>query len=585
MASMTPAVWVQLVAGTWVDISADVLWPIRGKYGIQGNGPTDLTASSGSLTFSLRNHAGNSVSLQGAYSPNHANVRAGWTFGIPLLLALTNGAATVFSVSSLTRTGSTATATTSASHGRTTGDWVTVAGAVETDYNGPVQVTVTGAATFTYAVSNSPTSPATGTITSTQAHIKFRGKVHEIDPEAGQYLRQWVHVTAYDGMRALADADVRQVALQINQGEDDLLTAVLNALPSDAQPVARDLDAGLDVYPYAFDQLGHGGKALRLVQEVMINARGFCFTRGDGTFQYQSRGQRAIAATSHTLANAMSGLRVPSTLDGVFNHVRGTLRPKTIDAAATTVLFALTGTPPEIQPGESLTIFGAYRDPDNATDQTLIGADDTSVVTPVENTDYEGNSAVDGSGSDLSSSLSVQITPWASTCKFVVTNNHASLPIFLVTSGGVTLLQCRGKGVYDDAPITVSSISVQTYGERPLSVDLTLQANPNTGQGLVDYIRVTQESLDRIDDVEFPATQSDALMTAALTSEPGQRVTLTEAMTGLAAKDAFIQSVDYELSPAWMTMRWGLAPSGPSNLFILDDAVSGVLDTSALGYA
>lgn len=71
------------------------------------------------------------------------------------------------SVSSLTRSSATATATTATAHGLTTGDYATIAGAVEADYNGDFQVTVTSTTTFTYAVSGTPTTPATGTITVT----------------------------------------------------------------------------------------------------------------------------------------------------------------------------------------------------------------------------------------------------------------------------------------------------------------------------------------------------------------------------------------------------------------------------------
>jgi hypothetical protein len=75
---------------------------------------------------------------------------------------------------SLTRTTTTATATTgaynetgtlvAAPHGFSTGQYVTVAGADQTDYNLTAQITVTGATTFTYTVANSPTTPATGTL-------------------------------------------------------------------------------------------------------------------------------------------------------------------------------------------------------------------------------------------------------------------------------------------------------------------------------------------------------------------------------------------------------------------------------------
>lgn len=70
----------------------------------------------------------------------------------------------VGSVTSITRSGSTATVTTSTNHLLATGNTVVIADATQTDYNGEYTVTVTGANTFTYTVANSPTTPATGTI-------------------------------------------------------------------------------------------------------------------------------------------------------------------------------------------------------------------------------------------------------------------------------------------------------------------------------------------------------------------------------------------------------------------------------------
>ena len=68
-------------------------------------------------------------------------------------------------LTSLTRSGTTATATVSSGHGLGSGMTITIAGANETDYNGDFVVTVTGETTFTYSVSGSPATPATGTIT------------------------------------------------------------------------------------------------------------------------------------------------------------------------------------------------------------------------------------------------------------------------------------------------------------------------------------------------------------------------------------------------------------------------------------
>ena len=71
------------------------------------------------------------------------------------------------SVTSITRSGSTATVTMGAAHGLSTNDYVWIKGAAELEYNGTHQITVTGTTTFTYTVTGTPSTPATGTITAT----------------------------------------------------------------------------------------------------------------------------------------------------------------------------------------------------------------------------------------------------------------------------------------------------------------------------------------------------------------------------------------------------------------------------------
>ncbi|MBG4448724.1 hypothetical protein I4948_05560 [Pseudomonas aeruginosa] len=80
------------------------------------------------------------------------------------------------SVTSLTRSGTTATAVLSGNHGLQTGDSATVAGATQTEYNGEFVVTVVNGTTFTYDVAGSPATPATpatGTITAKRASAGF----------------------------------------------------------------------------------------------------------------------------------------------------------------------------------------------------------------------------------------------------------------------------------------------------------------------------------------------------------------------------------------------------------------------------
>lgn len=66
-------------------------------------------------------------------------------------------------VTSITRASATATATVTA-HGLSTGNKVNVTGAAQTEYNGVFAITVVDANTFTYTVTGTPATPATGTI-------------------------------------------------------------------------------------------------------------------------------------------------------------------------------------------------------------------------------------------------------------------------------------------------------------------------------------------------------------------------------------------------------------------------------------
>jgi hypothetical protein len=73
--------------------------------------------------------------------------------GIPPLLSAT-----------ITRAGSVATATAASPHGYTTGQRIVILGANQPEYTGSHTVTVTGPTTFTYDVTGTPQTPATGTI-------------------------------------------------------------------------------------------------------------------------------------------------------------------------------------------------------------------------------------------------------------------------------------------------------------------------------------------------------------------------------------------------------------------------------------
>ena len=69
--------------------------------------------------------------------------------------------ATAQTISSITKSGTTATLTTAAPHGLITGNKVVISGATANDYNGSFVITKTGASTFTYTMLTTPAANAT----------------------------------------------------------------------------------------------------------------------------------------------------------------------------------------------------------------------------------------------------------------------------------------------------------------------------------------------------------------------------------------------------------------------------------------
>lgn len=408
-------------------------------------------------------------------------------------------------------------------------------------------------------------------------YVRFRGRLGVADPDPGVNGPKRVRVVAYDAMRDLIATDAREVTIQIDQTAATLLTHIIDTLPVEARPYSHSI-SGTDAYPYAFDNAVGGVKAASLMKDIILSGLGRGYVSGEGIFVVKTRDQLATATSQYAFTDADlhhdGGLVVPTADDAVFNRVRATIHPKTIDAAATTVLYAQTGTAPAISPGATLTIWGTYRDPGDI--QVMIGG--TEAVTPiVATTDYTANALADGTGGDLTGNVAVTTTAFASTAKFAVTNNGSE-------TAYLTKLQVRGKGIYDNGPRTFEAFSSQLYGDRPVTIDLPYQDDPYIGQGIASWVEAQYRSLaGQAREIVFCANSSAALMTQALTREPTEKITITEAVTGLSSVTAIITSVILEMMKGGILYcRLGLAPAAPFAPWLLGTAGASELGTTTL---
>ena len=547
------------VTAGWVDITTDVDGDVAQSvdYGIDGNRPLDVVASTGEFAFTLLNDP------PGRYSMKHDDRLAGWARGTPMRVRAIHGADLADAVDTITRAGSTATVEMVANHALNDGDWVEVVGADQSEYNGLFQVSTLGlpADTFEYEVTGTPASPASGTVTAQRFYYMHRGKVYRATPTAGLARDRRVAVVSHDAMRDLAEADVREIDVQIDQSEDDLIDAALDAIPAAMQPIARDLDAGVDTMPVAFHDIGPGVKCMTLVHDIVVASFGLAFVKADGTFRYVSRTTRATGSSEYSFTSLnCSHVDSPTDQDDIFNLIRLRIRPATVDATASTVLWAAEGDPIEIPAGGTYQARIEFRDPDNR-QNTLIGGDD--VVTPVQGTDYAANSASGGGGADLSGDLSVTFNDFAAGGEWVIVNN-ASVTAYLVNSSGVPLLQVRGKGIYDRNPQTFEA---GTGGMivRPITIDLRYNSNPFFAKSYADYLD-SQYSSDesQIGMLEFWGNVDDAQLRAALSLEPGAIVDLSEELTGLDAVDAVVHRKSTSIEPGnLLVCRLSLSPAAP----------------------
>jgi hypothetical protein len=406
-------------------------------------------------------------------------------------------------------------------------------------------------------------------------YVKFIGKIREILPAAGRYREQVAYVTAYDHVRDLLDANAREVTVQASQTEAELIEHVLDSIPADLQPLSRDIDTGVDSYPFAFDDVGGGVKALALIKDVAVSALGLVFIKGDGTFCYRSRHTRALEASAYTFNDTMHGLSVPSTLDQVYTRVRATNHPKSVSASATDELTTLpSGNSIEIPSGESVEVWTDYTDPNDRT--IKIGG--TAVVTVlVGGTHYSAFQNADGSGLNLTGNIGATISPFSSTAKWTLTNTGGS-------TAYVTVLKAIGKAVRDLGPQTFEYVGGSTGV--PLEIDLPYQDDPFIAESAATYIVSTYGSqTSQIDGIEFIANKSGDFMTQALTREIGDRITVIETATGISA-DAIIHSVSFDVSqPVHIRCSWGLAPASTFNFWQLGIAGASELgETTVLGF-
>jgi hypothetical protein len=426
-------------------------------------------------------------------------------------------------------------------------------------------------------------------------YYKFAGTLVSIEPDAGQYQRRAVICTGVDWMDEAALTKVRSVTIQTDKRSDELIQLLVEESIS-KQPLATSYSEGQSTFDIAFDNLLDAQTSvIRALSDCVISELGYLYIKGDttqgGTLTFEDRHARPKKGTaSGSFDNTMSGLSVKRDRSDIINTVYVVVHPRTT-ADATSVLYELTttGTTPSVPAAKSITINCPYRE--SSINAYRVAA--ATIETPLSGTDWVANSAADGSGSNQTSSVTVTVeTQAANAVTLNIANSHATIDAYLTT------LQVRGTSIKDVTETVMSAnneSSAFTYGEKDARIDMKYESNAGEfGNEIAKWIlNVYKDARYVIKNFELASNSSTYLMTQSLAREPGDKITLAEAMTGIVETVGagqvgfFINGVNITIDAGGIiTTNWALAPASQSAAWVLEQVGASELGlTTNLGFA
>jgi hypothetical protein len=230
------------------------------------------------------------------------------------------------------------------------------------------------------------------------------------------------------------------------------------------------------------------------------------------------------------------------------NRSKVTIIPRVRDADATTSVIWSMESVIEVEAGATVTgIIARYRNPDNRISKINCIAG----TQPVATTYYKAYANADGTGADLTSSLSVTVEYYTAEAFITLTNTGGTK---LYTGGEDILFQLRGQGVY--VYDTVDFLTEQTSafapydGERAL--DFTVQYTPvAVTQIKTIYANLLAAAVQRHVTIKrFPmvANRDKKNMMAFMYLEPGSRATFSETVSGYD-EESFVLGYEFEIAP------------------------------------
>jgi hypothetical protein len=519
----------------WTRINSDIVSTIALEYGIQGANSLVRVADPGKLEFELNNTETNSAGLVGYYSPGHVNCRSGFGPGLTVRICF------------------------------------------ELDYK--IQ--------------------------------KFTGEipVDGISVQSGVYGSRRVKVRVMDWMHQASTHQIQAIAYANNKTIMEGVALVLANMPKQPPGTTRYY-TGESTFVSLFDIAGGATTALSEFGKFAASEMSYIYltrhgltvegrlTRNiekmypsefpvprdelvllineDPVYIINEDSDRILISDSDVavFTNAQYDADI-SYGTNYYNQVKFTAYPRRIDAAATTELFTLQKSM-EILAGETLVVEGKYTDPSGVSNK-VAGID---MVTPTAGNHWAAYENDDGTGTDLTSSISVTAAWGIDKFQYTITNSGAD--------AWITMLKAVGKGVYTDETVayyTEDATGVAAYGGHMLSHDMKYQDDASVARRWARIQRYQYSSLQSyINSISFHANRKSEFLYAMLYLEPGDRISISESVTGVD-EDYFIQGVRIAVGLGGkVDFTWSLKAARLDTFYITEWDDDGSWDDAIYGW-
>lgn len=286
-----------------------------------------------------------------------------------------------------------------------------------------------------------------------------------------------VEIEVFDYITFIDNAQL-QAATYENQRSDQIIESILTGLGFGSTQYS--LDQGINTIGFAwFDKDKSAGRRIR---ELCEAEEAHFYQDENGILRFENRNHYANFP-HQTAQRTIDPADILTDEDDLSTRIinRGIViaKPRKVDAVASTLWTH--SIVESIPAGSSVTVWAAFYDAEGGQNKLPV----KEITTPAGATDYVGNTAADGSGSDRTASLSVAVTNFVESAKIVITNNHGTDTVY------VTTLQLRGKAARVSQAIQAVSEdagSINKYEAQEYTVQNDLIQSPTVAQTIADNL-------------------------------------------------------------------------------------------------